>query len=349
MYSLKAQKDTNGEAMSACKVGAKAGGPPFIWAGVGDGPMYHQNINKSLKTNNKYFELIIKNLHTALLMRVIRLLFVFAFFPFLHAETVVCSFSILQNLCAQLCQGIDSIQVYTIVPKSVDPHMYQPKPSDSKTLAKADLVITNGLNLEGWITNLIDGSGYKGKVVMASENISARYLGKLPDPHVWHSPKLINLMINNITNALKDAFPNHTSTFEKNAISLKATFNELQTNVAELFAKIPQSKRVMLTTHDAFSYFAQCYNVVVLSPQGVSTSDDPSAADMKNLIGQIRSLQISAIFLENLSNPKILNAIANETGKKVSGVLYADTLKDDLNLQDTLWYNATVIAGAMNA
>ena len=105
----------------------------------------------------------------------------------------------------------------------------------------------------------------------------------------------------------------------------------------------------MLTTHDAFSYFAQCYNVVVLSPQGVSTSDDPSAADMKNLIGQIRSLQISAIFLENLSNPKILNAIANETGKKVSGVLYADTLKDDLNLQDTLWYNATVIAGAMNA
>ncbi len=282
-------------------------------------------------------------------MKCIRYILILMVIPFLHAETIVCSFSILENLCTQLCQGIDSIHVHTIVPKSVDPHMYQPKPSDSKTLAKADLVITNGLNLEGWITNLIDGSGYKGKVIIASENISARYLGKLPDPHVWHSPELINLMINNITNALKEAFPSHTSTFEKNAISLKATFNELQTNVAELFAKIPQSKRVMLTTHDAFSYFAQCYNIAVLSPQGVSTSDDPSAADMKNLIGQIRSLQISAIFLENLSNPKILKAIANETGKRVSGVLYADTLKDDLNLQDTLWYNATAIAEAMNA
>ncbi len=282
-------------------------------------------------------------------MKCIRYILILMVIPFLHAETIVCSFSILENLCTQLCQGIDSIHVHSIVPKSVDPHMYQPKPSDSKTLAKADLVITNGLNLEGWITNLIDGSGYKGKVIIASENISARHLGKLPDPHVWHSPELINLMINNITNALKEAFPSHTSTFEKNAISLKATFNELQQNVTELFAKIPQSKRVMLTTHDAFSYFAQCYNVVVLSPQGVSTSDDPSAADMKNLIGQIRSLQISAIFLENLSNPKILKAIANETGKRVSGVLYADTLKDDLNLQDTLWYNATAIAEAMNA
>ncbi len=282
-------------------------------------------------------------------MKYIRYILILMIIPFLHAETIVCSFSILQNLCTQLCQGIDSIHVHTIVPKSVDPHMYQPKPSDSKTLAKADLVITNGLNLEGWIQNLIDASGYKGNIIISSTNIPARYLGKLPDPHIWHSPTLINLMINNIINALKTAFPQYTSTFEKNAISLKATFNELQTNVTELFAKIPQNKRVMLTTHDAFSYFAQCYNVMVLSPQGVSTSDDPSAADMKNLIGQIRSLQISAIFLENLSNPKILKAIANETGKKVCGVLYADTLKDDLNLQDTLWYNAVVIAGAMNA
>ncbi len=282
-------------------------------------------------------------------MKYIRYILILMIIPFLHAETIVCSFSILQNLCTQLCQGIDSIHVHTIVPKSVDPHMYQPKPSDSKTLAKADLVITNGLNLEGWIQNLIDASGYKGNIIISSTNIPARYLGKLPDPHIWHSPTLINLMINNIINALKTAFPQYTSTFEKNAISLKATFNELQTNVTELFAKIPQNKRVMLTTHDAFSYFAQCYNVMVLSPQGVSTSDDPSAADMKNLIGQIRSLQISAIFLENLSNPKILKAIANETGKKECGVLYADTLKDDLNLQDTLWYNAVVIAGAMNA
>ena len=341
--------DVNSEAVSAQKVGAKAGGPPFNWAGVGDGTVYHKKAKKTLKTHNKYFGEPIKNLYSVSLMKYIRLFFILIFLPFLHAETVVCSFSILQNLCTQLCQGIDSIQVHTIVPRSVDPHMYQPKPSDSKTLAKADLVITNGLNLEGWIDNLIDGSGYRGAIIVASTDIQARYLGKLPDPHIWHSPILIAQMIDNITSGLKAAFPQYASAFEKNATSLKATFNELQTNTSALFSTIKQAKRVMLTTHDAFSYFAQCYNVKVLSPQGVSTSDDPSAADMKSLANQIRELKISAIFLENLSNPKILKAIASETGKKVSGILYADTLKDDLSLQDTLWYNAVTIAEAMNA
>jgi zinc/manganese transport system substrate-binding protein len=282
-------------------------------------------------------------------MNPIRLFFLLMFLPWLHAETVVCSFSILKDLCAQLCQGIDTIDVYAIVPNSVDPHMYQPKPSDSKVLAKADLVITNGLNLEGWISNLIDGSGYKGVIVVASTNIQVRYLGKLPDPHIWHSPTLVILMIDNITNGLKATFPHYASIFEKNSVSLKATFCELQTNISKLFSAIEQTKRIMLTSHDAFSYFAQCYNVKVLSPQGVSTSDDPSAADMKNLINQIRDLNISAIFLENLSNSKILKSIALETKKEVSGVLYADTLKDDLSLQDTLWYNAITIAQAMNA
>ncbi len=280
-------------------------------------------------------------------MKFLRLFFIFTFLPFLQAETIVCSFSVLKDICTQLCQGIDTIDVHTIVPNSVDPHMYQPKPSDSKTLAKANLVITNGLNLEGWTQNLIDGSGYKGAIIVASTNIQARYLGKLPDPHIWHSPKLIVKMIDNITAALKAAFPQYTLAFEKNAVSLKATFIELQTNISLLFSTIPEIKRVMLTSHDAFSYFAKCYNVKVLSPQGVSTSDDPSAADMKSLINQIRDLDISAIFLENLSNPKILKAIACETGRKVKGVLYADTLKDNLSLQDTLWYNAVTIVEAM--
>jgi zinc/manganese transport system substrate-binding protein len=239
--------------------------------------------------------------------------------------------------------------VHTIVPSSADPHTYQTKPSDSKILETANLVITNGLNLEGWIQNLISGSGYKGNVIVASANVPARYVGKLPDPHIWHSPVLIIRMIDNITNGLKEAFPQYATTFEKNSISLKATFNELQANITALFSSIEQAKRVMITTHDAFSYFAHCYNVEVLSPQGVSTSDDPSASDMKNLVDQIRHLEIAAIFLENLSNPKILKTIACETGKKVSGVLYADTLKDDLSLQDTLWYNAVTIAEAMKS
>lgn len=280
-------------------------------------------------------------------MKFIRSFFVFITFPFLHAETVICSFSILKDLCVQLCQGVETIEVHTIVPNSVDPHLYQPKPSDSKTLAKADLVIANGLNLEGWIQNLIKASGYKGEIVIASADITARYLGNLPDPHIWHSPKLVIQMIHNITEALKVVFPNYSGVFEANATKLKVVFEELQANIIALFASIDETKRIMLTTHDAFSYFAQNYDVKVLSPQGISTGDDPSAKDMKNLINLIRDLAISAIFLENLSNPKILNAIAYETKRSVKGILYADTLKDNLNLQETLWYNAVMIAEAM--
>lgn len=280
-------------------------------------------------------------------MRFWRFVCALVLLPLLQAETVVCSFAIIQNLCIQLCQGIDSITVETLVPNSVDPHMYQPKPSNSKLLAKADLVITNGLNLEGWIDQLIIASGYKGNIVVASDKITARYLGKLPDPHIWHSPKLVIHMIDTITIGLKNAFPKYEAIFLKNSTSLKATFLELQTNIEQLFAAVPENKRIMLTSHDAFSYFGECYNIKVLSPQGVSTSDDPSAHDMKNLIQQIRELHITAIFLENLANSKILDAIAIETKVNVKGTLYADTLKDNLSLQDTLWYNATIVADAM--
>ncbi len=285
------------------------------------------------------------------MMNFIRLFLILVFLPFAKAETkietVICSFSILKDLCAQLCQGIDTIEVKTIVENWFDPHMYQPKPSDSKLLAGADLVIINGLNLEGWINDYIKASGYKGQIVIASKNVTTRYLGKFPDPHIWHNPELVIKMIDEITHGLKQKFSKYSKKFESNAISLKSSFNILDQNIKQLFSTIAEGDRIMLTSHDAFSYFGERYNIKVLSPQGVSTSDDPSAHDMKNLINQIRTLSVSAIFIEKLSNPKILQAIADETKIDVQGELYADTLKEGLNLQDTLWYNATTIAGAM--
>ncbi len=279
-------------------------------------------------------------------MKILRIFLTIASLPFLQAETVVCSFAILKDLCVQICEGTE-IEVLTIVPNSVDPHLYQSKPSDSKIIAKADLVITNGLNLEGWIDGIISASGYKGTVLIASTNIKPRYLGTLPDPHIWHSPKLIIQMVDNITNGLSLAFPKHKTVFVKNSISIKKSFQAVEEHITKLFMNIPKNKRIMLTTHDAFFYFSMNYNIKVLSPQGISTSDDPSAADMKNLINQIRDLNISAIFLENLSNHKIINIISEETGKSVKGILFADTLKENSSLQETLMYNATTIAKAI--
>ncbi|MCX7342817.1 MAG: metal ABC transporter substrate-binding protein [Proteobacteria bacterium] len=279
-------------------------------------------------------------------MKILRIFLVLNCLTFLQAETVVCSFAILKDLCAQICEGTE-IEVLTIVPNSVDPHLYQSKPSDSKMIAKANLVITNGLNLEGWIGGIISASGYNGTVLLASTNIKPRYLGTLPDPHIWHSPKLIIQMIDNITNGLSVAFPRHKPIFTKNSIDLKKSFQMVEAKITKLFVDIPENKRIMLTTHDAFFYFSMNYNIKVLSPQGISTGDDPSAADMKNLINQIRDLNISAIFLENLSNHKIINIISEETGKSVKGILFADTLKENSSLQETLMYNATTIAKAI--
>lgn len=279
-------------------------------------------------------------------MKILRIFLILISLPFLQAETVVCSFAILKDLCTQICEGTE-IEILTIVPNSVDPHLYQSKPSDSKMIAKADLVVTNGLNLEGWIGGIISASGYKGIVLSASTNIKPRYLGTLPDPHIWHSPKLIIQMIDNITNGLSAAFPKYKSIFVKNSISIKKSFQIVEEHIIKLFVDIPENKRIMLTTHDAFFYFSMNYNIKVLSPQGISTSDDPSAADMKNLINQIRDLNISAIFLENLANHKIINIISEETGKSVKGILFADTLKENSSLQETLMYNAITIAKAI--
>ena len=217
----------------------------------------------------------------------------------------------------------------------------------AKAIAKANLVITNGLNLEGWIDGIIVASGYNGPILVASTNIKPRFLGNLPDPHIWHSPKLIIQMIENIVNGLNTTFPKHKEVFTKNSINLRTKFQTLESNILELFKDIPQEKRIILTTHDAFFYFGMCYNIKVLSPQGVSTCDDPSAADMKKLINQIRDLNISAIFLENLSNNKIINTISEETGKSIKGILFADTLKGNDNLQNTLMYNANAILKAI--
>ncbi|MCE2716358.1 MAG: metal ABC transporter substrate-binding protein [Pseudomonadota bacterium] len=278
-----------------------------------------------------------------------QVLFIISSLSFLQAETVVCSFSILKDLCEQLCDGIAEISVDSIVPNSADPHTYQPSPNISKILAKADLVIVNGLNLEGWLDQLIEASGYTGYITIASEGVTPRYIGNLPDPHIWHDPMHVCAMIDTMTDALTETFPKHKEKIESNREKLMEAFKKLKVNIAIQFSAISKERRVMLTTHDAFAYFGEAFDIKVLSPHGISTSDDPSAKDMATLVKQIQSLNISAIFLEHLSNPTIVKVIAEETKKEIKGTLYADSLKPGLHLQDTIWDNAKTITEAMTS
>lgn len=264
------------------------------------------------------------------------------------AETVVCSFEILHDICAQICAGTE-INVTSIVPKKSDPHLFQPKPSDSKKIFKASLIIINGLRLEGWIEGIIKSSGYSGEVVVASASIKPRMIGNIPDPHIWHDPTLVIVMVDNIKNALLKTFPNYAKQIEGNAVKLIADLQKLDQQIKSIFSQIPENRRLMLTTHDAFSYFSKRYEIKVYSPQGVSTGDDPSAAEVSKLIKKIKKYNITAIFLEQLANPKIIKTIVQEISQKLQGTLHADTLSAGKTLQDTLLENANTIAQAMIA
>lgn len=264
----------------------------------------------------------------------------------LRSETVVCSFEIIHDICAQICEGTN-IELVTIVPKDSDPHLFQPKPSDSKKIFKASLVIMNGLGLEGWIEGIIKASGYNGEIVQASAAVVPRILGKLPDPHIWHDPELVIIMVENIRNALLKKFPNTSQRITENATRMVEDLRALDKKIKDIFTNLPAAKKMLLTTHDAFSYFAKRYGIIVYSPQGISTGDDPSAADLSNLVKKIRQYNINAIFLEKLANPKIIKIIAQETNKEVKGSLYADTLAKGRNLQGTILLNAQAIAAEM--
>lgn len=276
-----------------------------------------------------------------------RILFALLSISFLQAETIVCSFSVVKDLCEQLCDGIEELHIEAIVPNSTDPHTYQPKPSISKILAKADLIIMHGLNLEGWLQQLIEASGCACPVVIASKNIKPRYIGNLADPHIWHDPLHVCVMIDNIADALIEAFPQYREHLKSNREKLLQVFKQLKMSIEKQFSTIKKKQRVMLTTHDAFAYFGETFDIKVLSPHGVSTSDDPSAKDLAKITEQIREFNISAIFLEHLSNPAIVKVIAEETKRNIKGTLYADSLKVGLHLQDTIWDNALQIAKAM--
>ncbi len=261
--------------------------------------------------------------------------------------SIVCTFSVLQDLAQQLCKDLPHVQTITVVPNAADPHIYQPRPSNAKTLTQANLVVVNGLMLEGWLENLIKASGYKGNICVAARNISPRMVGKMPDPHIWHDPILVQTMLDNIAHDLIKLLPNDKKQILKNKHAVQKEFEFLDTKYKNIFAKIPTKNRKLLTTHDAFGYMGLRYKIAVLSPYGVSTSQEVSVKDIKNIVETIRCEGIKAVFFEQLSNKKIIKAIANQTKTAIQGILYADSLMEKGTLQETLSYNFHIIAKAM--
>jgi zinc/manganese transport system substrate-binding protein len=238
--------------------------------------------------------------------------------------TVVASFSILGDFARAV--GGDRVDVTTLVGPNADVHVYTPAPGDAKTIAGAKLVIVNGLGLEGWLPRLVQSAGGKATIVVATTGIAPLKRRAEADPHAWQAVSNAKLYVANIRDALATADPGDAAAFRANAERYLAELDTLDAEVRAAVAKISPERRQVISTHDAFGYFAAAYGIAFIAPLGVSTETEPSARDIAEIIGQIKKAKIPAVFLENMSDDRLIGRIAAESGAKVGGTLFSDAL-----------------------
>ena len=240
------------------------------------------------------------------------------------ALEVVASFSILGDFVKNL--GGDRVNVTTLVGPNGDVHVYDPAPPDAKTIAGAKLLVINGLGLEGWLPRLLQSSGGKAAIITATKGIAPLKVGSDADPHAWQSVVNAKIYVTNISDALAAADPADAGVFRANARDYLTKLDALDGEVREAVAKIPPSRRKVISTHDAFGYFAAAYGIEFIAPLGVSTESEASARDIAGIITEIKRQKIPAVFLENISDPRLIRRISAETGARVGGTLYSDSL-----------------------
>jgi zinc/manganese transport system substrate-binding protein len=267
---------------------------------------------------------------------------------------IVASFSILANLARQI--GGNHVAVASLVGPDSDIHSFEPRAGDAALLAKANLVIVNGLGLEGWMDRLIAASGYSGKIVTASDGVpplASAQAGEnaVSDPHAWQDIANARLYVERIMKALVAADPRNQEAYRRNGAALDAELAQLDAWVRAEIATIPPSRRLVISSHDAFGYFAHAYGVKFVAPVGLSTEDEPRARTLRNLAEQIRRSSIRTLLLENMSDPKLLRQIAAETGARIGGELYADALSAPAgpagSYQAMMKHNVDVLIKAM--
>jgi len=263
--------------------------------------------------------------------------------------TIVASFSILGDLVKNV--GGDRVDVTTLVGPDGDVHVYTPAPADAKKIADAKLLVINGLGLEGWLPRLVQSAGSKASIVTATAGIAPLHVGAAPDPHAWQSVLDAKIYVANIRDALVAADPADAEVFRANAQIYLAELDALDREVRAAVAEIPAIRRKVISTHDAFGYFAAAYGIEFIAPLGVSTESEASARDIAAIITQIRDSKIPAVFLENISDPRLIRQIAAETGAKIGGTLYSDSLTaengDAPTYIDMVRHNIRTLTGAL--
>ena len=307
---------------------------------------------------------MLKTLRTAALIAAASSVAAFALPASAQDLKVVASFSIIADFAQKV--GSDRIELTTLVGPDGDAHVYEPKPADAVAMASADVVLVNGLQFEGFLQRLVEASATKASIIELTKGVEVITMGDHDhdehgeanteaaglqggiDPHAFQSIPNAKVYVKNIADAFCAADAAGCDIYKANAETYTAELEALDKEIRAGVASIPEDKRVIITSHDAFGYFAHEYDVTFLAPEGMSTEAEASAADVAALITQVRGDKASAIFVENVTDPRLVEQIAAETGIKVGGALFSDALSEEApTYVDMMRHNISAIRGAI--
>lgn len=264
---------------------------------------------------------------------------------------VVASFSILADIVREV--GGAAVSVRALVGPDADVHAFEPRPSDLMALRGAGLVVVNGLGLEGWLERLLPAAGGAAPVVVAASAVTPRRLDDGVDPHAWQDPRNGMLYARAIAAGLAGVLPAQAGTILARAEDYARRIAETDAWIGQQVASVPPGQRRILTSHEAFSYYGARYGIAFIGVQGIDTEAEPSAAAIAVLLRQIRALGIRAVFVENMTSPRLARMVAADSGAVLGGTVYSDALSPPGRPADTylrmLRHNTTLFVQAMRA
>ncbi len=260
------------------------------------------------------------------------------------ALEVTTSFSILADLVRQV--GGERVAVHALVGPDEDAHAFQPRPSDARRIGAAGLVVANGLGFDDWVVRLARSSGFAGKIVIASDGVDTLEMGHEADhaagshrhahdaahrhagvdPHAWQDVANVQRYVANIAAALAHADPDGAASYRASAERYSGELKRLDAEFRAAFSALPDERRRVVSSHDAFAYLGRAYGIRFLAPVGVSNNAEPTAQGVARLIRQLKAEKIPAVFVENVVDPRLIERIRAESGATVGGTLYSDAL-----------------------
>ncbi|MEM9105763.1 MAG: zinc ABC transporter substrate-binding protein [Pseudomonadota bacterium] len=263
---------------------------------------------------------------------------------------VVASFSILGDMVEQVTG--DLAEVTTIVGPDADAHVYTPSAGDAKAVADAEVIFVNGLGFETWSQTLIENSGTKGEVFVATDGVTPLEVEGEIDPHAWNALTNGMVYIENIAKSMGKIDPENEATYKENAEAFIARLQTLHDDATARLGDLPADQRTVVTAHDAFGYLENAYGLTFLAPVGIDTDAEPSAKELAELVDHLKEVGAGALFVENITSPALVEQIARETGIKIGGKLYSDALSERggpaTSYEKMFEHNLDVLISALN-